>query len=209
MSEAVESRILLKRLRDALKEEGEGQERLDRITAIVSEGLAAEVCSVYLKVKEELELCATTGLNPQAVHQTRMRTSQGLVGRIAQSAAPFATADAQNARGFRYFPETGEEVFASFLGVPIQRLGDVLGVLVVQNRDERVYGEDAVYALEVVAMVIAEMAELGAFTGTSPTDPPVPHQAPWMATGVVGQEGVAKGVALLHDPEILISDPVS
>ncbi|MEO1549270.1 MAG: PEP-utilizing enzyme, partial [Pseudomonadota bacterium] len=209
MSEAVESRILLTRLRDALKEAGEGQERLDRITHIVSDGLAAEVCSIYLAVGEELELCATTGLNPQAVHQTRMRTNQGLVGRIAQSASPFATANAQTARGFRYFPETGEEVYASFLGVPIQRLGDVLGVLVVQNREERVYDEDTVYALEVVAMVIAEMAELGAFNGTAPTDPPMPHKAAWMAGGVVGQEGLAKGVALLHDPEILIANPVA
>ncbi len=208
-SAAVESRVLLKRLRDALANAGEGQERLDRITALVAEALVTEVCSIYLRVGQELELCATTGLKREAVHQTRMKISQGLVGRIAATAEPVNTQDATSARGFQYFPETGEEIFASFLGVPIQRLGEVLGVLVVQNREQRSYSDDQVYAMEVVAMVIAEMAELGAFTGSAPTDLPAPHQLPVFARGVVGQEGVAEGVVLMHDPQILITNPVS
>ena len=208
--QAVESRILLKRLRDALAESGEGQERLDRITQIVSSSLAAEVCSVYLKLPDEtLELCATTGLNPKAVHQTRMRPRQGLVGRIADRAEPIKTADASHARGFRYFPETGEEIFASFMGVPIQRLGEVLGVLVIQNQQPREYTEDEVHGLEVVAMVIAEMAELGAFTGSADTDVPAPHRMPYFVRGLVGQEGVAEGTVHLHDPQVVVSDPVA
>ena len=209
-AQAVESRVLLKRLRDALAESGEGQERLDRITQIVSSSIAAEVCSIYLKLPDEtLELCATTGLNPQAVHQTRMRLRQGLVGRIADSAEPLATADASHARGFQYFPETGEEIYASFLGVPIQRLGEVLGVLVIQNQQPRDYTEDEVHGLEVVAMVIAEMTELGAFTGDKDTDVPAPHQMPYLARGLIGQEGVAEGTVLLHDPQIVIANPVA
>ena len=62
-------------------------------------------------------------------------------------------------------PETGEELFSSFLGVPIQRVGEKLGVLVVQSKTARQFSEDEIYALEVVAMVLAEMTELGAFTG--------------------------------------------
>ena len=165
-SQAVDSRVLLTRLRATLAEPGGGQERLDRIVRLVAEGLVAEVCSVYLRRDDSsLELCATEGLNPDSVHQSRLRVGQGLVGQIAETAEPINTRDASHTRGFRYLPETGEEVFSSFLGVPIQRLGEVLGVLVVQNREPREYTDDEVYALEVVAMVIAEMAELGAFVG--------------------------------------------
>ena len=208
--QAVESRVLLKRLRDSLAEIGEGQGRLDRVTELVAEGLIAEVCSIYLRRDDDtLELSATTGLNPQAVHTTKMRVREGLVGRIASTAEAVSTSDAPSARGFRYFPETGEEIFASFLGVPIQRLGEVQGVLVIQNRDAREYTEDETYALEVVAMVLAEMAELGAFTGTGPTDIPAPHKLPFLARGLVGQEGVAAGVVLTHDPQIVVSNPVA
>ncbi len=209
-SEAVESRVLLKRLRDTLAEAGDGQERLNRITALVASSLVAEVCSIYLQTEADtLELCATTGLRQSAVHRTRMRLRQGLVGRIADTASPVATDDAQHTRGYEYFPETGEEVFASFLGVPIQRLGEVLGVLVIQNQNPRTYTDDEVHGLEVVAMVIAEMTELGAFTGTAPTDPPARHQGAFMTRGVIGQEGVAAGTVLLHDPRIVITNPVA
>jgi len=209
-AQAVESRVLLKRLRDALAEAGEGQERLDRITEIVSTSLVAEVCSIYLQLPDKtLELCATTGLNPEAVHQTRMQPRQGLVGRIADTAEPLATSDAPHARGFRYFPETGEEIYASFMGVPIQRLGEVMGVLVIQNQLPREYTDDEVHGLEVVAMVIAEMAELGAFTGEAETDVPAPHQGPYFVRGIVGQEGVAEGTVHLHDPHIIITNPVA
>ena len=164
-SEAVDSRVLLTRLRATLAEPGGGQERLDRIVRLVAEGLVAEVCSVYLRREDILELSATEGLNPDSVHLTRLRVGQGLVGLIAETAEPISTRDASHTRGYRFLPETGEEGLSSFLGVPIQRLGEVLGVLVVQNRDPRDYTDDETYALEVVAMVIAEMAELGAFVG--------------------------------------------
>ncbi|MEO0960642.1 MAG: phosphoenolpyruvate-utilizing N-terminal domain-containing protein, partial [Pseudomonadota bacterium] len=212
-SSAVESRVLLKRLQAALAEPGigtdAGQRRLDRITGLVAESLAAEVCSIYLRRGDELELSATTGLNPEAVHSTKMRVREGLVGRIAHRAEPINTKDAPKTRGFQYFPETGEEIFASFLGVPIQRLGEVLGVLVIQNQNPRDYTEDEVHGLEVVAMVIAEMAELGVFTGPAETDIPRPHALPFFAKGVIGQEGVAEGTVLMHEPQVAIENPVA
>ncbi len=208
-SEAVDSRVLLTRLRAVLAEPGGGQERLDRIVRLVAEGLVAEVCSVYLRRDEALELSATKGLNPESVHLSRLRVGQGLVGQIADTAEPIMTRDASHTRGFRYLPETGEEVFSSFLGVPIQRLGEVLGVLVVQNRDPRDYTDDEVYALEVVAMVIAEMAELGAFVGPGAMEIARPHRLPFFVRGLVGQEGVAEGVVVLHEPQILVSNPIS
>ena len=177
-SKAVDSRVILTRLREALAEPGGGQERLDRIVRLIAGGLVAEVCSVYLRREDQwLELCATEGLKSEAVHLTRLRIGEGLVGRIAETAEPLITRDAPHTRGFRYLPETGEEIYTSFLGVPIQRLGEVQGVLVVQNREPREYTDDEVYALEVVAMVIAEMAELGAFIGPGPMEHRPPAQA--------------------------------
>jgi phosphotransferase system enzyme I (PtsP) len=203
------SRTLLQKLRDALGESGEGQERLNHITELVAQSMGAEVCSIYLRRdRQTLELCATQGLNPEAVHQTRMRVGEGLVGRVAKQATPISTQDAPNTKGFRYMPETGEELFSSFLGVPIQRLGEILGVLVVQNKDQRIYTEDEAYALEVVAMVIAEMKELGAFTGEGEAMS-APHQRAYQFKGGSAQEGAAIGVVLLHDPKIIITNPVA
>ncbi len=204
-----DSRLLLQRLRETLAEDNEGQERLDHITEIVSQEMGTEVCSVYLRRdRKTLELCATEGLMKEAVHQTRMRLGEGLVGRIAKNTRVINTQNAASEKGFRYMPETGEERYSSMLGVPIQRLGEVLGVLVVQNRDPRVYTEDEVYALEIVAMVIAEMKELGAFVGEGDAMS-VPHQRPHMFQGVTAQEGVAQGVVVLHDPQIVVDNPIT
>ncbi len=204
-----ESRKLLRRLRDSMAEESAGQERLNHITQIIAEEMRTEVCSIYLfRDSETLELCATEGLNPDSVHQTRMRLGEGLVGRVAQTAQAVNEADAPSAKGFRYMPETGEEVYSSFCGVPIQRLGDKLGVLVVQSREARAFSEDEVYALEVVAMVLAEMAELGAFVGEGEALR-ARHTNPIMFRGGVGQEGVAEGHVYLHEPRVVVTNPVA
>ena len=208
-SRGVESRVLLRRLRETLAEAGEGQARLDHIVHLIADAMAAEVCSIYLKRDPNtLELCATEGLKAEAVHKTRLQVGVGLVGRIAKTATPVAAADAPSRKGFRYMPETGEEIYSSFLGVPIQRLGDMLGVLVVQNKAARVYTDDEIYGLEVVAMVLAEMTELGAFVGENAAMR-ARHQNPWMVQGIVGQEGSAEGVVVLHQPHIVISNPVA
>jgi phosphotransferase system enzyme I (PtsP) len=209
-SQAVDSRVILTRLRETLAEPGEGQERLDRIVRLIANGIVAEVCSIYLRREDNwLELCATQGLKTEAVHLTRLRVGQGLVGRIAERAEPLNAADAAHTFGYRFMPETGEEAYSSVLGVPIQRLGEVLGVLVIQNRDKREYSDDVVYALEVVAMVIAEMAELGAFIGPGPMAIARQHQGAFFVRGVVGQEGVAEGRVVLHEPHIVITQPIS
>jgi phosphotransferase system, enzyme I, PtsP len=204
-----ESRKLLGRLRDTLAEKSAGQARLDAITHLIASSMACEVCSVYLfRDRDTLELCATEGLNKAAVHQTRMRVGEGLVGRVAKSAQPINAANAPQTRGFRYMPETGEELFSSFLGVPIQRLGQTLGVLVVQSREAREFSEDEVYGLEVVAMVLAEMAELGAFVGEGAALAKL-HQRPVTFNGSTGQEGAAEGHVWLHEPRVVVANPVA
>lgn len=204
-----DSRKLLRRLRDEMSRSGPGQERLDRITTIIAESMGVDVCSIYLfRDPDTLELCATEGLRPESVHQTRLRLGEGLVGKVARLARPLNTANAPAEPGFRFMPETGEEVFSSFLGVPIQRLGERLGVLVVQAKEKRLYSDDEIYGLEVVAMVLAEMTELGAFVGEE-TGFATPHKNPTQLRGVTAQEGEAEGHVWLHEPRVVITNLVN
>ncbi len=204
-----DSRKLLRRLRDEMSLSNPGQERLDRITTIIAEAMRVEVCSIYLfRDPDTLELCATEGLKPEAVHKTRLRLGEGLVGKVARTSKPVNSADAPAEPGFRYMAETGEEVFTSFLGVPIQRLGERLGVLVVQAKERRLYSEDEIYGLEVVAMVLAEMTELGAFIGEE-TSFAATHKHPLMVRGVTAQEGEAEGEVWLHEPRVVITNLVN
>ena len=204
-----DSRKLLKRLRDSLADAGQGQERLDRITTLIADSMQTEVCSIYLfRDADTLELCATEGLLPGAVHQTRLRLGEGLVGRVARTGIPVNTADAPSEKGFRFMPETGEEIFSSFLGVPIQRVGEKLGVLVVQSKAARQFSDDEIYALEVVAMVLAEMTELGAFVGEGEALGAL-HKRPVMFRGATGQEGTAEGHVWLHEARVVVTNPVA
>ena len=127
-------RTIMRRLREIFAETGDGQSRLDQVVRHVSGVMVAEVCSIYLKRQDgSLELFATEGLNPAAVHNTRLKRGEGLVGRCAELGVPINEPDAQNHPAFSLRPETGEEVYHSLLAVPILRSGQVLGVLVVQN----------------------------------------------------------------------------
>ena len=196
-------------MRDTLAEDSAGQTRLDRITHLIADSMQTEVCSIYLfRDEDTLELCATEGLKPEAVHQTRMRIGEGLVGRVARARQTINTANAPSEPGFRYMPETGEEIYSSFLGIPIQRLGEILGVLVVQSKEARAFTDDELYALEVVAMVLAEMTELGAFVSEEGGMAAL-HQHQVMIRGATGQEGVAEGKVYLHEPRVVVTNPVA
>ena len=204
-----ESRKLLGRLRDAMASDDAGQARLDKITNLIATSMGCEVCSIYLfRDEDTLELCATEGLKADAVHETRMKMGEGLVGRVAKRKRIINTPNAPQAPGFRFMPETGEELYSSFLGIPVQRLGETLGVLVVQSKAAREFSSDEVYALEVVAMVLAEMAELGAFVGEGAAMS-ARHSQPVLVRGTVGQEGVAEGHVWLHEPRVVVSNPVA
>src|SRR5690349_24593744 len=155
-------RIILRRLREIMAEPSDGQSRLDRIVRQIAGLMVTGVCSIYLKRQDgSLELFATEGLNPGAVHNTFMKRGEGLVGRCAELAVPINEPDAQNHPAFSYRPETGEEIYHSFLAVPILRGGDTLGVLVVQNRARRTYTEEEEEALQTTSMVLAEMIASG------------------------------------------------
>lgn len=134
------------------------QERLDDFVEAITDAMGVKVASIYLlRDGEELELSATKGLNKSAVHETRMRPGEGLVGHVALTARPLNLADAPSHPLFSYRPEVGEDAFKTFLGVPILRGGRVLGVLVVQTRGKRVFTEAEIEDMLTVAMVLAEI----------------------------------------------------
>src|SRR5512138_317763 len=155
-------RVLLRRLREVMAEPVSAQDRLDKVVVLIAANMVAEVCSVYvLRVDGTLELYATEGLKREAVHQTVLKADEGLVGLVAGEANPINLSDAQAHPAFSYRPETGEEIYHSFLGVPILRGGHTIGVLTVQNRTQRHYSDEEVEALQTTAMVIAEMIASG------------------------------------------------
>ena len=201
-------RVLLKRLRELMAEPLESQERLDRIVRDIASNMVAEVCSLYvLRADSVLELYATEGLNPGAVHLAQLRLGQGLVGTIAASARALNLSNAQEHPAFAYLPETGEEIYSSFLGVPVLRAGRTLGVLVVQNRTSRHYREDEVEALETTAMVIAEMIATGDLARLTRHDGlELDLRRPAVFKGLAFNEGVGLGHVVLHEPRIVVTN---
>ncbi|HKD31532.1 MAG TPA: phosphoenolpyruvate--protein phosphotransferase [Xanthobacteraceae bacterium] len=200
-------RVLLRRLREVMAEPVSAQERLDKIVVLIAANMVAEVCSVYvLRVDATLELYATEGLNREAVHQTVMRSDEGLVGLVAGEATAINLSDAQAHPAFSYRPETGEEIYHSFLGVPVLRAGNTLGVLVVQNRARRTYSEEEVEALQTTAMVLAEMIASGELaTLAQPGAEPAVRRS-LRLEGSVLNDGIALGHVVLHEPRVVITN---
>jgi len=150
-------RVLLRQLRETMAEPLASQDRLDKIVTLIATNMHTDVCSFYvLRDDGALELFATFGLKRESVHMTTLRLGEGLVGLIAAQAEPLALEDAPSHPAFAYRPETGEDPFFAFLGVPVLRAGQTLGVLVVQNRERRAYGEDETEALLTTATILAE-----------------------------------------------------
>ena len=204
-------RRLLRRLRGIMAGSASAQERLDRIVRVIAAEMVAEVCSAYvMRAGEVLELFATEGLRPEAVHRTRLRVGEGLVGQIAATARPLALAEAQAHPDFAYRPETGEEIYHSLMGVPILRGDRVLGVLVVQNRTPRHYTEDEIEVLQTIAMIVAELAASGELV--NPLEMAQSRggvSLPVRLDGLRLNPGLAIGPALLHEPKIVIRQVVA
>lgn len=180
------------------------QGRLDEFVAAIATAMQVKVASIYLlRLGEDLELSATQGLKKSAVHKTRLKPGEGLVGHVALTARPLNLADAPNHPLFSYRPETGEDPFKSFLAVPILRGGRVLGVLVVQSEKARSFGEDEVEDLLTVAMVIGEIivddervgGQKAALKGIT-----LSQTKPETVNGTAFADGLARGRAYLHLP---------
>ncbi|WP_174300613.1 phosphoenolpyruvate--protein phosphotransferase [Caulobacter sp. S45] len=208
-------RSLLRQIREALAGGGPAQDRLDKVVRVIAGSMVAEVCSLYLRrAAGDMELFATEGLKREAVHVTRMKPGEGLVGEIMRQGRPINLSDAPANPHFSYHPETGEDPYHAFLGVPLLRGGRAIGVLVVQNRTERTYDEDEVEDLQTIAMVLAEMVATGEVIGQAEFKGVElqPHR-PERLRGMRFADGLAIGVAVLHEapvaPEKLLADDAS
>lgn len=200
-------RVLLRRLREVMAEPVSAQHRLDKIVVLIAANMVAEVCSLYvLRVDGTLELYATEGLNPNAVHQTVMRSDEGLVGYVVREAKPINLSDAQSHQNFSYRPETGEEIYHSFLGVPVLRAGNTLGVLVVQNRAHRTYSEEEEEALQTAAMVLAEMIASGELSALAKPGAEPAVRRSLHLRGVSLGDGIGLGHVVLHEPRVVITN---
>ena len=200
-------RSLLRQIREAMAGSGPAQARLGAVVRTIATSMVAEVCSIYLRRSTgEMELFATEGLDPNAVHVTQMAPGEGLVGEIMRLGRPLNLSDAPHHPAFSYRPETGEDPFHAFLGVPLLRGGRAIGVLVVQNRTSRVYAEDDVEDLQIIAMVLAEMVAAGDLLSIEELkDVEIAPRKPERLRGLKFADGLTFGVAVLHEAPVAVS----
>jgi len=190
---------------------GRAQDKLDRVVRVIAQNMVAEVCSIYLvRAGGVLELFATEGLKEEAVHLTRLQVGEGLVGLVAERGLPLNLSEAPQHPRFVYRPETGEDIYHSFLGVPILRTGKVVGVLVVQNVAARRYRPEEVEALQTISMVMAELVGSGElvdkdelYEDTTAIGQPITLDG----TGLTG--GIGAGVAVFHQPQVKITRTIA
>lgn len=203
-------RVLLRQLRETLAEPLGSQDRLNKIVDLIAENMRADVCSFYvLRDDGALELFATHGLKSESVHMTTLRLNEGLVGLIAAEAKPLSLADATSHPDFAYRPETGEDPFNAFLGVPVLRAGQTLGVLVVQKSKSGVYGEDETEAMLTTATILAEMLSTSEFENLIKPGSDIDLRRPRSIDGVSFGEGIALGQVFLHDPRVVVKNFVA
>ena len=208
LTAATSAREILTGLHEIMAKRGSAQAKLDRVVDLIAEAMASEVCSIYLLRQNELELFATHGLRKEAVHVTRLKLGEGLVGSIAADGRILNLDEAASHPEFVYRPETGEERYHSFAGVPIIRRESPIGVLSVQHAEPRRYADVEIEALQTVAMVLSELiaaAHLvdGARRGARRDAGPV------RLSGLKLVKGMAKGQAVFHQPRVVVEHTVA
>lgn len=203
-------RVLLRRLREIMAEPDTAQARLDRIVQQVAGSLVAEVSSIYVRRPDgSLELFATEGLNRSAVHKTRLRRREGLVGQIAETGEHLNLPNAPAHPAFSFRPETGEDPFSAFLGVPILRGGHTLGVLTIQNKAKRFYSEEELEALQTTAMLLAEIIAAGGHEDQPEAIPGLAKSPNVQLRGMVLSDGLALGHVVLHEPRVVVTNLIA
>ena len=205
---AVAAREILTGLHNVMAARGNAQSKLDRVVDLIAEAMASEVCSIYLLRDSQLELFATHGLRKEAVHVTKLKMGEGLVGNIAAEGRILNLAEAASHPEFVYRPETGEESFHSFAGVPIIRLESPIGVLAVQHAEPRGYDDVEIEALQTVAMVLSEMIA-GARLVDGARRGRLRSAGPLRLSGLKLVAGMARGQAVFHQPQVIVEHTVA
>jgi phosphotransferase system enzyme I (PtsP) len=205
---AASAREILTGLHAIMAKRGSAQSKLDQVVDLIAAAMNSDVCSIYLLRDNYLELFATHGLRKEAVHVTRLGMGEGLVGTIAAEGRILNLAEAADHPAFIYRPETGEERFHSFAGVPIVRLESPIGVLAVQHAEPRRYENVEIEALQTVAMVLSEMIA-GARLVDGARRSRMRGAGPLRLTGLKLVSGMAKGVAVFHEPRVVVEHTVA
>lgn len=206
MTAAASARQILTRLHEVMASRMHAQGKLDQVVEIIGESLSSEVCSIYLLREGMLELFATRGLNQSAVHVTRMSVGEGLTGTIAENVETLNLAEAKAHPDFQYRPETGEEKFHSFAGVPIVYRERAVGVLCVQHVDPRRYEEIEIEALQTTAMVLSELITNNELVDEEEALKLTPEQSgPQTIKGLTLVKGLGAGIAAYHQPRVQIT----
>ena len=207
---AASAREILTGLHDVMASKLGAQAKLNKVVKIIAEAMASEVCSIYLLRDGVLELFATVGLNQEAVHVTRLALGEGLVGTIARDVEILNLDEAASHPEFAYRPETGEELFHSFAGVPIIRKERAIGVLAVQHAEPRAYDDLEIEALQTVAMVLSELiANAGLADKAASAADLARDEGMARLSGLKLVLGMGAGVAVYHQPRILIEHTVA
>jgi len=207
-SAATSAREILVGLHEIMAKRGSAQTKLDQVVDLIATKMDSDVCSIYLLRDNFLELFATHGLRKEAVHVTRLRLGEGLVGTIAAEGRILNLAEAAEHPAFLYKPETGEERFHSFAGVPIVRLESPIGVLAVQHAEPRRYEDVEIEALQTVAMVLSEMIA-GARLVDGSRRSRLRSSGPLRLPGLKLVAGMAKGQAVFHEPRVIVEHTVA
>ncbi len=206
MTAAASARQILTRLTEVMASRMHAQGKLDQVVEIIGECLLSEVCSIYLLREGMLELFATRGLNQSAVHVTRMAIGEGLTGAIAQKVETLNLAEAKAHPDFQYRPETGEDKFHSFAGVPIVYRERAVGVLCVQHVEPRRYEEVEIEALQTTAMVLSELiANAELVDEEDALGLTAEMTGPQTLSGLTLVKGLGAGHAVYHQPRVEIT----
>jgi phosphotransferase system enzyme I (PtsP) len=205
---AASAREILTGLHGVMAKRGSAQSKLDRVVDLIAEAMDSDVCSIYLLRDNNLELFATHGLRKEAVHVTRLHMGEGLVGTIAAEGRILNLDEAAQHPAFAYRPETGEERFHSFAGVPIVRLESPIGVLAVQNQEPRRYEDVEIEALQTVAMVLSEMIGAARLVDGARRSR-IRSAGPLRLSGLRLVAGMAKGQAVFHEPRVVVEHTVA
>ncbi|MCO5171333.1 MAG: phosphoenolpyruvate--protein phosphotransferase [Planctomycetes bacterium] len=194
--------LLLKDTADAVAGTASLDEALAATVDLVAERLGFDVCSVYLTDERgDLVLAATHGLRPEAVGQVRMPQSEGLTGLVAEGEQALFTSRADEHPRFKFFPETGEERFRSFGGVPLVRRGRCVGVLTVQTVREYRFPANEVVALQTLAGQVVSLIDVKRRLAPSgPGRPATPARGLLVGLGTSPGVGLGRVAALGVDP---------
>ncbi len=210
VSAASAAREILRRLHYVMASKATAQAKLNLVVSIIAQVLDSEVCSIYLLRDGQLELFATRGLAQEAVHVTKLDLGEGLVGKIAVQREPLNLAEARSHPDFAYRPETGEELFHSFAGVPIVHRETAIGVLAAQHVEPREYADIEIEALQTTAMVLAELiANAGLVDSQALAQARARDTSPQRLPGLKLVDGSARGVVVFHQPRVIVEHVVA